>query len=127
MQDFSTFITQERERLNGLRDDALTRKQQIDQELSQINQELVAIEAYEAAKVGKPKPRTTGTRRTGQRQAVLEVIKQHPDGISPSGIRDALDLNDKSGSQSVSNALSALRKKSLIVQENGLYTVAQSA
>jgi hypothetical protein len=60
-------------------------------------------------------PRTTrqssGGRRSGIRDEVLAAIRTNP-GMSPAQIRKAVGVadGDKSGSQSVSNALSAMKK-----------------
>src|SRR5712691_4020372 len=58
---------------------------------------------------------SSGGRRSGVRDDVLKAIRESP-GISPANIRKTLDIGegDKSGSQSVSNALSALKKAGTI-------------
>jgi hypothetical protein len=59
--------------------------------------------------------RSSGGRRGGIRDNVLDAIKLTP-GMSPAQIRQALGIpeGDKSGSQSVSNALSAMKKAGTI-------------
>ena len=47
---FKSFVNRERGRLTRARDSALNRKNKLDQELSEIESELSAIEAYEQAK-----------------------------------------------------------------------------
>ena len=70
-QTFEMFIQKERERLGKLREDVLARKALCEQELADIDKELTAISAYEAAKTGKPAAKLrTGKRRIGQRDAV---------------------------------------------------------
>jgi hypothetical protein len=55
-------------------------------------------------------PRTSsGNRRTGIRDEVLAAITNNP-GIAVADIRTALGVEGKSGTQSVSNAISALKK-----------------
>ncbi len=122
-QTFETFIKKERERLSKLREDVLSRRVQCEQELADIDKELTAISAYEAAKTGKPaaKPRT-GKRRIGQRDAVLAEVKKHTDGISRAEILVAMGVKgNKSGEGSVSNALAALKKAGTIGAKDGKY------
>lgn len=70
-------------------------------------------------------PATGGTRRSGVRQEVLAEIKKHPNGIARADLLEAMNVKgDKKGEQSVSNALSALKKNNTISQsDSGLYTV----
>ncbi len=65
----------------------------------------------------------SGTRRTGIRKEVLEIIKKHPAGIGRADILVAIDAKgDKSAEQSVSNALSALKNNdSVTTTADGKY------
>jgi len=131
MQSFSNFIQQERERLHAEREQIFNQQQELERKLADFNRELVAIDAYETAKSGKattPRTRTvTGTRstrRSGVRDQVLQVVKSK-DGVTSADIRKALGITDKSGSQSVSNALSALKKAGQIgTTSTGAYVAA---
>jgi hypothetical protein len=95
---FANFIKKERARLDKARKDALANKAAVESELASIEQELTALDAYRQAK-GGPAGRTAakrapakraganGARRaTGRRgekrQAVLNLIKQNPVGLS---------------------------------------------
>ena len=124
-QTFETFIQKERERLSEPREDVLSRRVQCEQELADIDKELTAISAYETVKAGKaPRATRTGTgkRRSGQRDAVLAEIKKHTDGIGRAELLKAMGVKgDKSGSQSVSNALAALKKAGTIGAKDGKY------
>ena len=124
-QTFEEFVQTEQQRLTKLREDALNRRKAIDDEVAGIYKEMEAINAYVAAKTGKaPRTtgkRTTGKRRTGQRDAILAVVNQHADGITSADIRSALNITDKSGSQSVSNALANLKKAGKIGAKDGKY------
>ena len=66
---------------------------------------------------------TPGTRRTGIRDEVLGVINRHPQGIGRADILTAMDAKgDKSAEQSVSNALSALKKANTVTTtDDGKY------
>lgn len=135
---FGAFIKQERARLQKARDKALQKKAEIDRELEELESEITAITAYEQAKGGKPAraekaaakragKRTGGqrARRGEKRQAVLDVVKQHPDGLTRGEILKLMGVKgDKSGEQSVSNALSALSKQNQLGRREGKYIVA---
>jgi hypothetical protein len=89
-ETFGSFIMQERTRLQRARDKALQMKADIDRELGAVEGELAAIAAYEQAKGAKPgkralakraPPKRTAApraRRGEKRQAVLDVVQQHP-------------------------------------------------
>lgn len=67
----------------------------------------------------------TGTRRSGIRQEVLNLLKQHQDGISRSDILDAMNAKgDKKAEQSISNALANAKKNGDITLTDGLYRLA---
>jgi hypothetical protein len=107
----------------------MTRRSAIDTELADIDKELSAIAAYEAAKTGKaPTPRRsarTRTRTPGRRDAVLALVQRFPDGIKRKDILEHMGVkNDKSGEQSVSNALSALVKAKKLGLDAGIYRAA---
>ena len=70
-------------------------------------------------------PRVSGKRRTGIREDVLSTIKAHPNGIARAELLEAMNMKgDKSGEQSVSNALAALKKAGTVTAEDGNYKVA---
>lgn len=77
---------------------------------SQLDADLNQLLGNQARQPRAPR-KGSGSRRSGVRDDVLAAIKQSP-GISPANIRKTLNIEegDKSGSQSVSNALSALKK-----------------
>lgn len=102
-----------------------------------IHAEFAAIEAYEQAKLGKltPATRASAVRRVSRgsrREAILSAVAAAPAGMSRKELIQALDIkNDKSGEQSISNALTALKKAGALVSEAGKYhcvaTLAQAA
>lgn len=70
-------------------------------------------------------PRKSGGRRSGIRDEVLAQVKAHPDGITRADMLVTMNVRgDRSGEQSVSNALSALKKAGTITADDGVYTVA---
>src|SRR5713101_2420501 len=64
---FQDFITRDRERLHAEREAIFNQQHELEGKLAAINNEMRAIDAYEAAKSGKATPaRQTGTRRAPQ-------------------------------------------------------------
>ena len=129
---FKSFVSRERTRLTRARDSARNRKNKLDQELSEIESELSAIEAYEQAKKSSPGKAAGRGRRTSakaggraprgeKRRSVLELI-QKSDGLTRGEILSTLGVKgDKSAEQSVSNALTALKKQNLVVSKDRKY------
>lgn len=68
----------------------------------------------------------SGLRRGGVREQVLEAIKMaSPDGIGRADLLAKLDAKgDTKAEQSISNALSALKKAGTVDVTNGLYRIA---
>lgn len=125
-QTFADMIEKERTRLNGLRDDALARRSKIDEEIADVDKELKAITAYETAKTGKPASKgITRTRDGSRRDAVVAVIKKHPDGISPVALIGELGVKgDKKAETAVRAALFNLKKAGKVGAKDGIYTMA---
>jgi hypothetical protein len=137
---FAAFIKKERARLDKARKDALANKAAVDKELDSIEREFAALDAYQQAKgapakraaakrvAGKRGPGKTA-RRTGRRgekrQAVLDLIRQNPVGLSRGEILVQMGVKgNKSAEQSVSNALSALKKSDKVNSREGKYVPA---
>lgn len=132
---FKSFVSRERTRLTRARDSARNRKNKLDQELSEIETELSAIEAYEQAKKKAPRKSPgrgrrpaakTGRRapRGEKRRSVLDLI-QKSNGLTRGEILSNLGVKgDKSAEQSVSNALTALKKQNLVVSKDRKYVAA---
>ena len=134
-ETFGSFIKQERARLQKARVKALQKKAVVDQELADIASELAAITAYEEAKGGRSgragkripakRPAAPRARRGEKRQAILDVVRQHPDGLTRGEILNLLGAKgNKSAEQSVSNALMALTKQSQLGRREGKYVPA---
>lgn len=65
----------------------------------------------------------TRTRRSGVRDSVFKAVQSAPQGIKPADIAEQLNMTDKAGRQSISNALSALKKANKVSADAGVYTV----
>lgn len=132
---FKSFVSRERTRLARARDAARKRKDKIDQELSEIESELAAIQAYEQAKKSTPakapgrgrRPSAAAGKRAPRgekRRAVLDLV-QKSDGLTRGEILENLGVKgNKSAEQSVSNALTALKKQNLVVSRDRKYVAA---
>jgi hypothetical protein len=131
---FADFIAQERERLHAEREQIFNQQHELKGKLAEINRELGAIDAYEAAKTGKvpaPTRQARGgrarpqARRGSKREALLQLIKDNPSGLVRGEILERMGLKgDKSGEMSVSNALTALTKANQITRRDGRYIAA---
>jgi len=139
---FARFISKERARLDKARKDALANKAAVDKELESIERELTALDAYQQAKgapgkrapgkrgPGKRGPAAGGVRRAAgrrgeKRQAVLDLIQKNPIGLSRGEILVQMGVKgNRSAEQSVSNALSALKKSEKVNSREGKYVPA---
>ena len=132
--NFADFIARERERLHAAREQIFNQQHELQTKLDAINREFTAIDAYEAAKSGKAPAaarQTRGartrpqTRRGSKREALMQVIKDNPSGLSRGEILERMGLKgDKSGEMSVSNALTALTKANQVTRREGRYVAA---
>ena len=114
-ETFEMFVQRERDRLHGEREAIFNQQHELESKLAAINRELAAIDAYEAAKTGKPAP----------------VRKTRPLRVSPQRARRGSKREElikliqyKSGEMSVSNALTALTKSNQVVRREGKYQTA---
>jgi hypothetical protein len=140
---FSDFIARERERLHGEREQVFSAQHELEGKLAAINNELRAIDAYEAAKSGKPaaparqargaargttrrgSPEGSGRRAGSRREGLLALIRENAAGLTRGEILDRMGLKgNKSGEMSVSNALTALTKVGQVNRRDGKYHVA---
>ena len=96
-------------------------------EIAQLEAEVAAIAAYDAARKGTKaatEPRAPRGRRGEKRQAILDLVAQHPDGMTRHELIDQMNAHgDKAAEQSISNALSALKKVGRVTQEGRTYKV----
>ena len=142
---FADVMQREREHLNHERDEILNQQKELESKLTEINRELAAIDAYEAAKPGKavtptrpprsprkiaalikqssaePLPRPQAGSR---REALLKVIGEEPNGLRRGEIFDRMGLKgNKSTEKSVSNTLTALTKNNQVSRREGKYVI----
>jgi hypothetical protein len=117
------------------REKIYNQQHELEGKLADINRELGAIDAYEAAKTGKAVRQSAGqargararpqARRGSKRDALLQLIKDNPSGLVRGEILERMGLKgDKSGEMSVSNALTALTKANQVTRRDGRYVAA---
>jgi hypothetical protein len=133
-ETFEMFIQRERARLHGERETIFTQEQELENKLAEINRELAAIDAYEAAKSGKAAPagrQSRGgrarpqARRGSRREVLLKLIRENPGGLSRGEILERMALKgDRAAEMSVSNALTALTKSNQVSRRDRKYIAA---
>src|ERR1700676_1544757 len=130
---FADVMQQERERLHKEREQIFNQQHELEGKLADTNRELAAIDAYEAARTGKAAtparqmrgPRRQQSRRGSKRDALMQVIKANPSGLTRGEILERMGLKgDKAGEMSVSNALTALTKANQVSRREGRYVAA---
>jgi hypothetical protein len=115
-----SYLASQTDKLQQERARLIEERGKIDAQISEVDDLLVQLGGQ-----AKPAAVRSGGRRSGIRERVLEAIKASPDSISPSQIRSSIGITGKAGSQSVSNAISALKKAGTITAtENGGYRAA---
>src|SRR6266446_9287478 len=129
-------ITRQRERLTKTRDDVQGKIAELQVQLAEIDRQFAAVLAYEQTLAGKlpvlalskRKPSAKRAGRGQKQTQVLHVIEQHPSGMTRGEVIAALGVKgSKSGAQSVSNALTALKKAGKIASTDGKWQVAVQA
>jgi hypothetical protein len=121
---FAAFIAQERTRLQDAIKAAKAKRQQAEHEIEQLESELTAIAAYDAARKKTTKPRAARGRRGEKREAIRSLIAEHRDGLTRAQLLTAMEAHgDKAAEQSISNALAALKKAGRVTQEGKTHRV----
>ena len=120
---FEEMVSQERDRLNAQITDIEIRQRALQEEMALVKRELSALDAYETAKTGKTK--STRSPRASRQDGILEILHGRADGLSRGSILERLGLKgNKSGEQSVSNALNNMKKAGKLVLKDGKYVAA---
>ena len=135
-EDLGRVVQKERTRLTKLKESLAAKRTDLDKQLADVDRELTAIDAYTSARGGKTGSKRgkaagatrgpRGPRQAGRREQVLAVIKAG-DGLGRGEILAKLGIvekEQKGAAQSVSNALSALKKAGTVKAEGGKYTAA---
>src|SRR5665213_3498585 len=96
-QTFQDMITNDRARLSSERDAIRAKQRELETQLTAIDREFKAIEAYEAAKSGKATRQTgarraSGGRKGSKRDDIIAVLQANPDGLSRGEILEQMGL-----------------------------------
>jgi hypothetical protein len=123
---FSDYTARERERLSREREGISSQKRELDNRLAAIDREFQALDAYQAAKTGKPsggrRAQTQRPARRGSRREELLNLIRDGNGLSRGDILERMGLKgDKASEMSVSNALTALAKQNQVRREGRKY------
>ena len=125
---FEDFIRSERERLTAKREEIRKQHRELENQLAEIHREFLAIDAYEAAKRGKPSRPSggaTAARAGSKRDSIMAALAGVSGGLTRGELLEKLGLKgDKSGEMSVSNALTALAKNNQVTRKDGKYIAA---
>ncbi|MGE5561848.1 MAG: hypothetical protein ACM3ZV_00905 [Bacillota bacterium] len=123
--NFTSFIAEERARIKAAIKAAEAKRQEAEVEIQQLEAQVAAIAAYDSALKGKKtpsEPRAPRGRRGEKRDAILARIAGHPEGMTRHELIDEMNAHsDKAAEQSISNALSALKKAGHLTQEGKKY------
>ena len=129
-QPLQSVIEKEFQEVGKARQELLAKRDEIEEQLKALDLRLQAAINYRATLEGKfspprreRKPReATGTRaprgaRDRVKQRILELMKQHPDGLVSDQIKTALGATDAKQKQQIANLLTLLKKDGALHQE----------
>src|SRR5512143_2762524 len=94
--DFITFIDQERARIKDAIKAANAKRQEAEKEIAQLEAQVAAISAYDAALKGKApssKPRAPRGPKGEKRGAIFNLIAQHEDGMTRAQIIEEMSAH----------------------------------
>ena len=130
-ETLAEFIQRDRDRISAEREELRGHMDTIARQLTALDNEMLAIAAYETAKSGKVarRPRangaTRGPRQGSRSEAIIQTVTNNPGGLKRGELIDTLGLKgDKSGEMSVSNALTSLVKANVLTRVEGKYVLA---
>jgi len=119
IEETRTYLASQRDKLQQERTRLVDERAKIDQLIGDIDDLFAQLGGLEK----RTAPPTA--RRSGIRDRVLQTLQSSSTAMSPAQIRAATGLTDKAGSQSVSNAISALKKDGKITAaDSGGYRAA---
>lgn len=125
--NFATLMLEERDRLQEAIKGIKAKQREAEREIAQLEAQLSAIAVYEAALKGTGTVKEVVGRRGrsgGKREELLKLIAERPEGLTRAEVIAAMQAQgDKAATQSISNALAALKKAGRVVQEGKVYKV----
>ena len=125
MATFSKFLSTERQRLKKLMVAGQKKLKSATGELATLKRHLQALDVFEATRIGKTSRSGKRQRRgPSRRSTVLAALKGSTNGMSRNDLLQKLKMKgNKTGEQSVSNALSFLKKAGKVKSKDGQYTL----
>ena len=125
MPTFSKFLSTERRRLKKLVAAGQKKLTGMTRELATLKRHLAALDMFESARKGKATPsRQRRHRAPSKRPRILAALKSSSNGMTRREIVEKLHAKgNKSAEQSITNALSNLKKAGQIKSKNGHYTI----
>ena len=125
MADLMKSMEAEKTRLDKEQDEVQKQIEDLHEKLEGIQKQREAIGAYFDALKGKKKPtQPKGERRTGVREAVLQIIRSSPTGIKAGDVVKALNSDgDKKYTTAIYQALAALKRDKKVTADDGQYKV----
>lgn len=119
--EFKKVIEESRQRINAELKALEAQRSEIEDKVTKLNTELEAINAYETVMSGKTHKPTRQPRTLGVKKAILDLLKDNPQGLKRADIVSSLKETHKE--QSLSNTLANLKKAGSIDGKDGIYTV----
>ena len=124
-QTLATYMQREREDIQTAREELLAKRKELDEQLQGLDRRWEAAEAYEAVLRGKPfsharatrAPSTPRGKRRERRAELLDLVRQHPDGLTADQINQFLNATDKKNKQAIANLLANMKKEGTLHQE----------
>jgi hypothetical protein len=137
-QTLEALIEKEFAEVQKAREELLAKREEIDEQLLVLERRLYAAQTYQAALQGKlsaAEPRTRKPReaagprgRRGSREQlksqIVDLVRQHPEGLAADQINQSLKAGDPKQRQQIANLLSLLKKDGILRQgqRRGPYT-----
>jgi hypothetical protein len=130
-QTLEALIEKEFAEVERAREELLAKRDEIDQELAALERRRYAAQSYKDALEGKlpaAEPRARRTReapaprgRRGSREQlrgqIVDLVRQHPEGLTADQINRSLNATDPKQKQQIANVLSLLKKDGILRQE----------
>ena len=112
MEHFSEYVARDRMRISEKKREIEKQIAALREQDAELDRELAAFVAFEAALRGSGKGKIGAARREG----VIEAIRAVP-GIRRAGICDRMGVHTDSGKQAISSTLTALVKEGVVRKE----------
>lgn len=103
--------------------EALTTAEKAVADLNNLGFHYTLVEGITTTKPRTAPTTTRSPRKGGVSEQVLALIASSPEGMARAGVLSGLNASDTKAEQSISNALSNLKKAGKLTAQNGVYKV----